>query len=279
MKKLFILFTAVSFFAACGEAKSKENDKELCQKECCKDKEHKCPKDCDKPCCNKEEAKHEKCSPDCKKECCKGKEDISQLEIGAMNPSLEVSMKDISGTDYTLKNLAKENGLLVVFSCNTCPFVVGDKDKKSKTDIYNGNYSEGWENRYNDIQKWADQYKIGFVLVNSNEAKREGDDSMDEMKKHAKAKEYKNIKYVVDQHHIVADAFGAKTTPHVFLFNKESKLVYRGAIDDNVHKKEEVKEQWLANAMKNLAEGKEINLAETKNEGCSIKRVAKEEGH
>lgn len=272
MKKLLMILSASLFLVACGGESSESCDKENCTKEC-SEKGHKdCKKDCDKS-CKKGEEKHEKCGEDCKKECCAGKkkegdkEEMGQLEIGTVNPSLDVKMKDISGTEYTLTELAKENGLLVIFSCNTCPFVVGRPDGSS----------QGWENRYNDVQKWADDYKIGFVLVNSNEAKRGDVDSFEEMKKHAADKGYKNIKYVVDANHVVADAYGARTTPHVYLFDKENKLVYRGAIDDNVDKKEEVKEQYLANAMKNLAEGAEITTNVTKNMGCSIKRVIKEE--
>lgn len=251
MRKILMILSATFVMASCG-AETKSECAEDCKKECCSNKEEsKCEKDCKKPCCSKKEEEK--------------KEDMPQLEIGTVNPSLEVSMKNITGEELTLASIAKENGLLVIFSCNTCPFVVGRADGSS----------EGWEGRYNEVKDWANEYKVGFVLVNSNEAKREGDDSFEEMIKHAEDKEYNSINYVVDKNHVVADAFGARTTPHVYLFNKENKLVYRGAIDDNVDSKEEVKEQYLANALKNLAEGTEINPAVTKNLGCSIKRVIK----
>ena len=80
--------------------------------------------------------------------------------------------------------------------------------------------------------------------------------------------------YVLDQNSAVADAFGAKTTPHVFLFNKDMKLAYKGAIDDNVANPSEVKEKWLHNAITNLVANKPIEPATTRNIGCSIKRVA-----
>lgn len=207
------------------------------------------------------------CEKDCKKESPTGKkEDMPQLEIGTANPSIQVSVKNLDGSKAALGTYVKENGLLVIFSCNTCPFVVGK-----------GETSQGWENRYNDIKEWADKYKVGLVLVNSNEAKRDKDDSFEEMVKHAADKKYNNINYVVDENHVIADAYGARTTPHVYLFNNSDNLVYRGAIDDNVDSKEEVKEQYLANALKNLAEGTEINPAVTKNLGCGIKRVMKDE--
>lgn len=228
-----------------------------------------CKEDCKKECCTKNENVSEKegCAKDCKKECCKHKEadELGQLNIGDENPSLSVEMKNITGDNVTLSGLAKENGLVVVFSCNTCPFVVGRANGES----------QGWENRYNDEKANAEANGLGFVLVNSNEAKRDGVDAFDKMVEHAKEANYDNMNYVVDENHLVADAFGARTTPHVYVFNKENKLVYKGAIDDNVDSKEEVKEKYLQTAIAQLVAGEEITPAETRNIGCSIKRVKK----
>ena len=81
-------------------------------------------------------------------------------------------------------------------------------------------------------------------MVNSNEAKRKGDDSFAAMKQRAADADY-TMPYVVDQGSKLANACGARTTPHVFLYNKDLTLAYRGAIDDNVNKAEEVKEPYL----------------------------------
>jgi hypothetical protein len=170
----------------------------------------------------------------------------------------------MQGTDdaqHTLASLNKDNGLLVIFSCNTCPFVVG------------GNGSEGWEGRYPQVKAEADKHNIGMVLVNSNEAKRSMGDSMNDMKTRAKDHGLSSIPYVLDTNHALADAFGAKTTPHVFLFNHDMELVYKGAIDDNVGNASEVKEHFLSTAMQQLAKGKKVKPAETRPIGCSIKRV------
>lgn len=191
------------------------------------------------------------------------KKGTPSLEIGAEAPMQTYKMKDVSGKELSLKDIKKENGLLVVFSCNTCPFVVGG----------NG-LGEGWEGRYNEIKAFSDKHKVGMVLVNSNEAKRDGDDSFEAMQKHAKANKYASH-YVVDSNSELANAFGAKTTPHVYLFDSEMKLVYKGAIDDNNASAEEVTEHWLQSAIQNLAAGKEIDPATTRNKGCSIKRVKK----
>ena len=64
---------------------------------------------------------------------------------------------------------------------------------------------------------------------------------MDEMKKHAKDKNFFNFAYVVDENHVLADAFGATKTPDVFLFNADQ-LVYKRDIDDNSKDKNAVEE-------------------------------------
>lgn len=181
------------------------------------------------------------------------------LEIGAKAPNINLKMMDVSGSELSLNDIKKENGLLVVFSCNTCPFVIGGR-------------GEGWEGRYNDVYDLCEKNEIGMVLVNSNEAKRNGDDSFDKMKDRAKEQGYKSF-YVVDENSELANSFGARTTPHVYMFDSELMLAYKGAIDDNVDSSIDVKEPWLNSAISNLAAGKPITPNETKNLGCSIKRV------
>ena len=110
---------------------------------------------------------------------------------------------------------------------------------------------------------------VGIALINSNEAKRSGDDSMEEMKKHAADKGYGELPYLIDEKSALANAFGAKTTPHIFLFDKDWKLVYEGAIDDNSKDAKAVKATYL----KDVASGKKIDPNNTKAIGCSIKRV------
>lgn len=177
------------------------------------------------------------------------------LDLGETAPMSKYPMKDISGVNYTLNDLKKENGLLVIFSCNTCPFVIK------------------WEDTYPELGEFARENNVGMVLVNSNEAKRKGDDSYPAMVEHAEEAGY-NAPYVIDTQHQLADAFGAKTTPHVFLLDKDMKLVYRGAIDDRYEgRKSEPDNHYLKNAMKALVNGKPIEPAVTRQVGCSIKRV------
>jgi thioredoxin-related protein len=145
------------------------------------------------------------------------------LDIGSKAPKTDLKMADVSGKDMSLKEIAGEKGLLVIFSCNTCPFVIG-----------NGTKSEGWEKRYPEIYDLVEASGIGMVLVNSNEAKRDAGDGMNDMKERYKAEGLKGY-YVLDKNHELADAFGALTTPHVYLFDENMKLIYRGAIDDSVN--------------------------------------------
>jgi hypothetical protein len=185
---------------------------------------------------------------------------IEALNLGAKAPMASHKMKDVSGNEFSLNSLNKENGLLVIFSCNTCPFVIGNDNM------------DGWENRYNETYEFCKLNNIGMVLINSNEAKRDRGDSFKDMQQHSKNQTY-NSSYVIDKNHLIADAFGASTTPHVFLFNNKLELVYKGAIDDNVKSKKEVKESWLKDAISSLAKGNEIAKPETRNSGCSIKRL------
>ena len=187
---------------------------------------------------------------------------LPELSIGDKAPSTEMKLLNIDGQEWSLIDLVGENGILVVFSCNTCPFVVGREGK-----------SDGWEGRYNPLAGVARANGVSTVLVNSNEAKRKGDDSLEQMKLHAVEAGYA-MPYVVDNEHKLADAFGARSTPHVYLFDSEFRLVYRGAIDDNVNSADEVTERYVEEAIERLVNGKKIKPAVTKAVGCSIKRVS-----
>ena len=186
-----------------------------------------------------------------------------ELAIGSKAPLADVLMMNVNGTQMSLNTAAGPNGLLVVFSCNTCPFVVG-----------NGEKSDGWEGRYNATARFAKENGVSMVLVNSNEAKRDNHDSMEAMKSHAKENSY-GMPYLLDANHQLADAFGALKTPHVYLFDGDMNLVYRGSIDDNVSDADAVTERYVQDAIAAVAAGKPVTVSETKAIGCSIKRVSK----
>lgn len=181
------------------------------------------------------------------------------LKIGKKMPLGSYEMVGSDDEKYTLNALKKSNGLIVVFSCNTCPFVVGSS-----------NFA-GWEGQYNDIFEKASAQNIGMVLVNSNAAKRDNEDSKAEMKKHKKEQGYK-MPYVIDKDAKLADALGAKTTPHVYMFDKDGKLVFKGSIDNSWDTKREKLETYLHDAIQAVGNGKEITNNSTTPRGCSIKR-------
>ena len=95
-----------------------------------------------------------------------------KLEIGNKAKLTDVKMEDVSGAKISLADAKKENGILVLFSCNTCPFVLK------------------WESRYPEIKAWADKNKVGMVVLNSNHQKHQSEESLDAMTIHAKEKGY-----------------------------------------------------------------------------------------
>ena len=176
----------------------------------------------------------------------------AELEIGSGMPGMDYELKDISGNTTTLADVKGNKGTLVIFSCNTCPWVIR------------------WEDRYVSI---ADRYKpkgIGVIAVNSNAGRFDGDDSLEEMVKHAKKNDY-NFPYAQDPRSQLASKFGATKTPHIYLFDNNDVLVYRGAIDDNARDARSVDEPYLANAIDQLIAGKPIEKPISKAIGCGIK--------
>lgn len=178
----------------------------------------------------------------------------SSLPIGASLPKAELKLMDITGKEITLKTAMKENGLLVMFSCNTCPVVVKN------------------QGRTKEICQYSLSKNVGVVVLNSNEANRQDEESLDAMKNYAKAQAY-NWYYAVDKNSELADAFGANRTPECFLFNKNGKLVYHGAIDDNPNNEDNVNRLHLKEAIGELLSGKDVSVKETKSVGCGIKRM------
>ena len=178
----------------------------------------------------------------------------ANLPIGAALPKADIKLKDITGQEITLKSAMKENGLLVMFSCNTCPIVVKN------------------QSRAKEICQYSLTKNVGVVVLNSNEANRSDEESLDAMKNYAKAQAY-NWYYAVDKNNELADAFGANRTPECFLFDKSGKLVYHGAIDDNPTDESSVNRHHLKEAINELLNGKDVSVKETKSVGCNIKRI------
>jgi AhpC/TSA family len=176
------------------------------------------------------------------------------LPLGSPIPSPETKMKDISGSEVALKDVKTGKGLFVMFSCNTCPYVVKNQTRTS------------------EACKYAKDNGIGVAILNSNEAQRSDADSYDDMKSYAKEQGY-NWYYLVDNKSALADAFGAMRTPECFLFDGEGKLVYHGAIDDNPSDAAAVGRKHLLSAIDEMKAGKDVSVKQSRSVGCAIKRL------
>jgi thioredoxin-related protein len=177
------------------------------------------------------------------------------MGLGTSFPDQPYTTTDVfTMKDATLKHVASKKGLLVIFTCNTCPFVIRNID------------------RTKEILAFAKEKGLGVMMVNSNEAQRNDADAVDKMVEFGKKQGYPN--YYVDKNSQLADIFGASHTPEVFLFDgKTETMVYKGAMDDNPSDPKSAKVMYLKNAITNMLAGKTINPAQTKSVGCSIKRV------
>jgi hypothetical protein len=173
------------------------------------------------------------------------------LPIGSSIPMSGTKLKDVSGKEISLNEVKAPNGLLVMFSCNTCPYVVRN------------------QSRTKEVCAYAGRHKIGVVLLNANENSRESDNSFSEMKSYAKAQDYQWY-YALDDNASLATAFGASRTPECYLFDKNGLLVYHGAIDDSPGDPATVKRPHLRNAIDEMIAGKPVTVKETRSVGCSI---------
>jgi len=178
---------------------------------------------------------------------------IESLQIGSSIPAATNSLKSVTGKTVTLNDAKTKSGLLVMFSCNTCPYVIKSQQRTA------------------EVIKYAKEKGIGMVIVNSNDAQRGDADSYEAMTEYAKEHNY-TVPYVVDEKSKLADMFGATRTPEVFLFDGSGKLVYKGAMEDNPTDPGNSKSVYIKDAINGMVAGKTVDPNSTKSIGCSIKR-------
>ena len=176
----------------------------------------------------------------------------ARIALGATAPGGSRELSGVDGKSVKLDDISTAKGLLVVFTCNHCPYV------------------KSWQDRMVDLGNAAVKKGIGVVFVNSNDPQIVPGDDMKGMKELATAKKY-GFPYVADAGAVMAVAFGATRTPEVFLFDADGKLAYHGTIDDNSQDAKAVKTRFLADAIGAVAAGKAVTTQETKAIGCSIK--------
>ena len=176
---------------------------------------------------------------------------MSGTEINSYAPDFE-----LPGVDDEVYHLARylENykAVCVIFMCNHCPYVRSYLDRLKK------------------LQSDLEPQGITLIGINANDAEKYPDDSFDNMKAFAEEQKL-NFPYIRDVTQDVAHSFGASTTPEVFLLDSESRLRYRGLIDDNANDPDAVKESYLRKAIAQLQAGEEVNPSITEAMGCSLK--------
>ena len=172
------------------------------------------------------------------------------IKIGDKAPSftlIDTNEKSIALKDYSAKSI-----LVVIFSCNHCPF------------------AQAWEDRIVAIQDSFKSQDVQILVISSNDATQYPADSFAEMKKRALEKNF-NFPYLYDETQEVAHSYGAEKTPEVFVFDQSRTLKYHGAIDDNYDDEDAVKTHYLKNALNDLLQNSTPTTPRSEPEGCTIK--------
>lgn len=164
----------------------------------------------------------------------------------------DFSLKNTDGKNVALKDYKDAKGYLVIFTCNHCP------------------YAKMYEDRIIDLHKTFSAQGYPVVAINPNDPAIQPDDSFEKMQERAKEKSY-TFAYLFDETQDVARKFGATKTPHVFILDKDRKVRYIGAIDDNAQDAQQVSKTYVAEAIKELQKEMPITTTSTKAVGCSIK--------
>ena len=183
----------------------------------------------------------------------KNKTKAEKLQLGDVAPAF--TLKNIDGNMVSLSDYADKKGVILTFTCNTCPYAVM------------------YEDRINALHaKYAPQgWPVVAIMPNSIVAKP--GDSFDNMQTRAKEKNFE-FAYLDDSAQKVYPTYGATRTPHIFVLqNSDAGAIvkYIGGIDDNAQDEEAVKTKFLENAIDALNAGNEPDPAFTKAIGCTIK--------
>jgi peroxiredoxin len=175
------------------------------------------------------------------------------LKVG--DAAVDFNLKNVDGKMVALKDFQSSKGVIVVFTCNTCP------------------YSQAYEQRIIDLHKTFVSKGYPVVAINPNDPVKQPGDSFDKMVERAKDKAYP-FAYLFDETQAIATAYGATRTPHVFVLQKTPsgfQVAYIGAIDDNVETPSAAKNRYVEAAIESLSQGKTPSVTSTKAIGCTIK--------
>ncbi len=179
-------------------------------------------------------------------------EDFSNsISIGATAPAFE--LLDTSGETCTLESFADHDWLVVQFTCNHCPYVLGSDE------------------RLRAVVSALTGESIAWVGICSNDAERYPQDSYERMQERASTLPYR---YLHDPTQETARAYGAQVTPEFFIFARSDsnwKLAWHGTIDDSPRNAAEATNAYLLPTLQSLVQGKPIERQTTPVQGCSIK--------
>jgi peroxiredoxin len=181
---------------------------------------------------------------------------VFTLQIGDKAPDFSLPATD--GKTYSLTDFEVPRVLVVFFTCNHCPFVIGSDEVTRSTAL-----------RFKDKG-------VTFVGINSNSEQNHPDDSYDHMVNRMKEHDFPWV-YVRDKNQAIAKAYGALKTPHFYVFDQEHKLVYTGRGVDNPRNTAEMKTNDLENALDELLAGKSVSTPLTNPIGCNVKWEGEEE--
>ncbi|MFD3003445.1 thioredoxin family protein [Pontibacter toksunensis] len=180
--------------------------------------------------------------------------EITTIEPGATAPSF--NLKNIDGQLVSPESYPDAKGFIVVFTANTCPI------------------AKKYEDRLIALGKNYNFKGYPVIAINANTPGLLAGDGYEKMQKRAKTKGF-TFPYLYDEGQKVTDQYGARVTPHVFLLKREGsglKVVYTGAIDNDIENENPDKTLFVENAITSLEAGKQIEVASTKAIGCAVKR-------
>ena len=163
------------------------------------------------------------------------------------------TLSNVDGNFISLSDYKGAKGLLVVFTCNHCP------------------YAQIYEQRIINLHKKYAPLGIPVLAINPNSPLIVPEDSYEEMQKRAKAKKYP-FAYLFDEDQTVMQKFGASRTPHVFLLDSNCVVRYIGAIDDNPESPNAAKNHWAEAAVDSLLAGRTPTPDFTRAVGCTVKK-------
>ncbi len=172
-----------------------------------------------------------------------------KLHPGDRAPAFE--LQGVDGRTYSLASFQSPY-LVVMFWCNHCPYV------------------QAWEGRAIALAERYRKDGVGFVLINSNDARAFPEDSLENMVRRATEHRYP-FPYLVDDSQAIARAYGALVTPHPMLFGPERTLLFQGRIDNDHLHPERVTERYLETAIEQARAGSPVSPAELPVAGCSVK--------